>query len=276
MRPRLPRLQRPVFLVNRRLGLVTAAPSRSRRKAVHATRGAPSPEVTGPICRVPWRGFSRPPRSARPAHLCRFAVRARTPWLEAFLGGPASIPTVRAAALPLRSPLGQRTRGFACGSSLPAWRALAPGPSPPRPPIARNGRARDGNVDPLSVACGSRPRLRPASPAADQHGCGTLGHSVRGIPTPVALLMPTFSLPAAPPLARAGASPQAGTLPYHCAKRAIRGFGRGLEPRWIVGAAARSTSELLRTLSRVAASKPTSWLSARRDRLAHLARSWGP
>ena len=49
----------------------------------------------------------------------------------------------------------------------------------------------------------------------------------------------------------------------------IRSFGAGLEPRWIVGAAAPSTSELLRTLSRMAASKPTSWLSVRRDYLAH-------
>ena len=53
----------------------------------------------------------------------------------------------------------------------------------------------------------------------------------------------------------------------------IRGFGHGLEPRWIVGAAAQSTSELLRTLSRMAASKPTSWLSPRRDYLAHLGRT---
>src|ERR1041384_8663991 len=34
-----------------------------------------------------------------------------------------------------------------------------------------------------------------------------------------------------------------------------------------------STSELLRTLSRVAASKPTSWLSARLDIVSHLAHS---
>ena len=175
----------------------------------------------------------------------------------------------------MRSPLGQRRRGFACGGSLPAWRPRGPGPSPPRPPIARNGRARDGNLRPLSVAYGSRPRLRPASPAADQHGCGTLGHPVRGILAPFALLMPTFALPAPPPLAPAGASPERGRSPT-IGLTPIRGFGRGLEPRWIVGAAARSTSELLRTLSRVAASKPTSWLSARRDRLAHLARSWGP
>jgi hypothetical protein len=59
-------------------------------------------------------------------------------------------------------------------------------------------------------------------------------------------------------------------------RKAIRGVGAVLEPRWIVGAAAQSTSELLRTLSRMAASKPTSWLSARRDYLAHLGRTWGP
>ncbi len=78
-----------------------------------------------------------------------------------------------------------------------------PGPTPLRPRVtpglAPNGRGRDGTLRPLSIACASRPRLRPASPAADQHGCGTLGHSVGGIRTPLALLMPTFALPAAPP-----------------------------------------------------------------------------
>ena len=66
------------------------------------------------------------------------------------------------------------------------------------PRLARNGMWRYGSYHPFSIAYGSRPRLRPASPAADQHGCGTLGHSVGGIVTPLALLMPTFALPAAP------------------------------------------------------------------------------
>ena len=48
-----PRSQGPVFLVNSRLGLLSATPSRSTGLPLHATRGAPSPEVTGPICRVP-------------------------------------------------------------------------------------------------------------------------------------------------------------------------------------------------------------------------------
>ena len=98
---------------------------------------------------------------------------------------------------------------------------------------------------------------------------------MRGIRTPFALLMPTFALPSAPPVPHGLASPLTGTLPYHDVS-VIRSFGHGLEPRWIVGAAAHSTSELLRTLSRMAASKPTSWLFLHRDYLAHLVRSWGP
>ena len=175
----------------------------------------------------------------------------------------------------MRSPLGQRRRGFACGGSLPAWRPRGPGPSPPRPPIARNGRARDGNLRPLSVAYGSRPRLRPASPAADQHGCGTLGHPVRGILAPFALLMPTFALPAPPPLAPAGASPERGRSPT-IGLTPIRGFGRGLEPRWIVGAVANRPVSYYALFQGMAASKPTSWLSARHDYLAHLACTSGP
>ena len=177
----------------------------------------------------------------------------------------------------LHSPLGQRRGGFACRDSLPAWRrSRARGPSPPRPPIAHNGRtARYGNLDPLSIAYGSRPRLRPDSPAADQPGCGTLGHSVGGIRTPLALLMPTFALPAAPPSAsRLGFSAD-GDAPLPCAINAPHPRLRctGLSPGGLSAPRHTSTSELLRTLSRVAASKPTSWLSARRDHLAHLART---
>jgi hypothetical protein len=67
-----------------------------------------------------------------------------------------------------------------------------------------------------------------------------------------------------------------GDAPLPRVLQRIRSVGAGLEPRWIVGAAAPSTSELLRTLSRMAASKPTSWLSMRRDYLAHLVRTLGP
>jgi hypothetical protein len=50
----------------------------------------------------------------------------------------------------------------------------------------------------------------------------------------------------------------------------IRGFGEWLSPVTL-SAQEHLTSELLRTLSRVAASKPTSWLSLRSHILCHLA-----
>jgi hypothetical protein len=75
---------------------------------------------------------------------------------------------------------------------------MTPGLTPPRPRFAGNARRRGRNLNRLSVACASRPRLRPASPAADQPGCGTLGHPVGQIRTALALLVPTFALPPAP------------------------------------------------------------------------------
>jgi hypothetical protein len=119
-------------------------------------RGAPSPEVTGPICRVPWHGFSRPPWYALPAHLCRFAVRSRRPSLEAFLGSPGSIRSGSAETSPSPSPLGQRPHGFACGASLPAWRATCtPGPTSLRPPITQTVRRGTG----FSTRCPSASAL---------------------------------------------------------------------------------------------------------------------
>ena len=51
--------------------------------------------------------------------------------------------------------------------------------------------------------------------------------------------------------------------------------GRGLSPATL-SAQRHSTSELLRTLSRMAASKPTSWLSSRRHLVCHSATTSGP
>src|SRR5207247_7522532 len=53
------------------------------------------------------------------------------------------------------------------------------------------------------------------------------------------------------------------------------GFGERLKTRSF-SAPLHSTSELLRTLSRVAASKPTSWLFVRSDLLRHLVFTLGP
>ena len=106
---------------------------------------------------------------------------------------------------PPRLPLASRSTGqWICLPPLPTGlegslpRAYLPASPHHSQGLRLHGRGRDGTLRPLSIACASRPRLRPASPAADQHGCGTLGHSVGGIRTPLALLMPTFALPAPP------------------------------------------------------------------------------
>ncbi len=68
-----------------------------------------------------------------------------------------------------------------------------------------------------------------------------------------------------------GASRLNGTLPYPLPDANIgksHGFGGRLSPGTL-SAQNHSTSELLRTLSRMAASKPTSWLSLQRNILAH-------
>lgn len=65
-----------------------------------------------------------------------------------------------------------------------------------------------------------------------------------------------------------------GALPYPCIS-ACRGFGSVLEPRSF-SAQRLSASELLRTLSMLAASEPTSWLSSKRYILSHLVRHSGP
>ena len=121
-----------------------------------------------------------------------------TPRLEAFLGCTGSIRAAWAVARAFPSPLGQRANGFAYPHSLPAWRVCTPGPTSQRPPIAQTASHWDRISNLLSITYAFRPRLRPASPAVDQHGCGTLGHPVGGILTLLALLMPTFALPAAP------------------------------------------------------------------------------
>src|SRR5919199_5796266 len=61
-----------------------------------------------------------------------------------------------------------------------------------------------------------------------------------------------------------------GTLPYHTKYIASAASVASLSPVTL-SAPEHLTSELLRTLSRVAASKPTSWLSLRSNIVCHLA-----
>ena len=106
-------------------------------------------------------------------------------------------------------------------------------------------------------------------------GQETLGFRRAGFSPALSLLMSAFSLPDAP---------QTLTDLLHCnwnaplplrTKCEVCGFGDVLSPV-IFTARDNLTSELLRFLSRVAASKPTSWLSMFPHILDHSARTSGP
>jgi hypothetical protein len=125
----------------------------------------------------------------------------------------------------------------------------------------------------ISTGCASTtPRglaLAPDSPWADWPCPGTLGLPAEGVLTPHSLLMPAFSL---------DATPRRFTPPLHCNIDALLPLAHTCESAAsaldlspvTLSAQDHSTSELLRTLSRVAASKPTSWLSVRSHIVFHL------
>ena len=117
---------------------------------------------------------------------------------------------------------------------------LCPGlPAPGRvSPYASPHRScgRRGNVDPLPIAYGSRPRLRGRlTPGQIAFTLETSGFRRRGIP-------PLFAFRAPAP-----ASSVHGMLPYPHASRQCRSFGAALSPAEL-SAPDYSTSELLRTL----------------------------
>ena len=145
-----------------------------------------------------------------------------------------------------------------------------------------------GNINPLSIDYASRPRLRPrltqgglawpwnpwssggrvSHPAFATHACiltratSTAG-SLRRFPGDTTLPYPSTH-PDQPPEGAGQAQRVNATASAVCLSPAT------------LSARNHLTSELLRTLSRVAASKPTSWLSMRPHILSHLAHASGP
>src|SRR5690606_25145632 len=102
---------------------------------------------------------------------------------------------------------------------------------------------------------------------------GTLRLSAEGILTPLFVThtgILTSRRSTAPHGATSTPRERSPTMPS-----GIRGFGGPFSPVTF-SAQSHSTSELLRTLSMMAASKPTSWLSGQLHILSHLTDTWGP
>ncbi len=138
-----------------------------------------------------------------------------------------------------------------------------------------------GNINPLSIGYACRPRLRSRLTLGGLTWPRNLGHSADEFLTRLSLLMPAFSLVWPPRLGHPAASMatrRSPTHPHHCPRlRRIAGVHCVNAAASVVylspatlSAQDHLTSELLRTLSRVAASKPTSWLSSRPHILFHL------
>ena len=145
-----------------------------------------------------------------------------------------------------------------------------------------------GNINPLSIDYACRPRLRSrltqgglawpwnpwsfggrvSHPSFATHACiltrvASTAGSLRRFPGHTTLPYPSTRLDHQPAGVVAGQCVNA-TASVVCLSPAT------------LSARNHLTSELLRTLSRVAASKPTSWLSVRLHILSHLAHAWGP
>jgi hypothetical protein len=139
------------------------------------TRGAPYPEVTVPICRVPSPEFSQAPENSHLAHVCPFTVRSSYNWsLEAFPGSLVSVTSCPRALVitPWLSP-----------TDLPIGHAytLKPGHPTPgshnllRPPIASYEGI--GLLTDFPSATRFRLTLGADSPCADERCAGNLGLS---------------------------------------------------------------------------------------------------
>src|SRR5689334_9530272 len=139
-------------------------------------------------------------------------------------------------------------------------------------PLIHQGRSYTGTG--ISTRCPSTTpvglALGPDSPWADWPGPGTLGLPAGKvltclIATHACILTPTPSTTRSP-CGFTGCR----TLPYPTYEYVAAASAVCLSPATL-SAHNHLTSELLRTLSRVAASKPTSWLSSRLHILFHLA-----
>ena len=166
------------------------------------------------------------------------------------------MPTTRSGH-PLTTPPRRTRQATGLASPAPAWTVL-------------RGY---GNINPLSIDYACRPRLRPrltlgglACPRNPWSSGGNVSH--------VPLATHACILTRAPSTA---GSPRCftrnTTLPYPAAPRTAAAASAACLSPATLSARNHLTSELLRTLSRVAASKPTSWLSLQLHILSHLARA---
>jgi hypothetical protein len=265
-------------LVNSRLGLCTAAPSRLARPAGSPTGAPLLPKLRGQLAEFLDEGALAHLGALTPTHQCRFAVRARacSPTRFSCPSRPTSVAltavSTPAGAFSPRSPL----RGAGPHPST----VPCPVGTARLPPGVRMASSHARGAGILTGCPSPTPRglgLGPPNPTRMTLPSESSGFRWADFASAFTLLMPAFALPCPPPrlpaeLHRCRERSPTTTAPV----RRVRSFGGRLLSPDPLSAPPHSTSELLRTLQRMAASKPTSWLSERRDFLCHSAVTWGP
>jgi hypothetical protein len=167
----------------------------------------------------------------------RYGRRGRS--LGAFLGGSGATPSRARRRARSRRPSGLARPDFPGRAPYGRRRAMSTARRacpPPRPPVAQARPAGAGILTCSPIGCALRPRLRPDSPWADHPAPGTLGLPVARILT--ALSRYSFRHSHSAPLhprSRSG-FPGGADAPLPPASPRVRGFGAGLQPRYILGA----------------------------------------
>ena len=260
-----------MFLVNSRLGLVTAAPSGSGRKCLHPNGAPLLPKLRGNFAEFLNEGSLDRLGILYPPTCVGFGTGTRNlprgfSWRHGFrdfwlYGLTASRLSVDSRRISLPDP----------PTRLPQDDQRLGSLSLPRPPIGRTVATWYRNINRLSIAYACRPRLRSrltlrrlallrnpwAFGGRVSHASFVTHASILTSHASTAGFRRRFS--------RHGNAP----LPLRPIRPKSAASVRVLSP---VTSSAHEhlTSELLRTLSRVAASKPTSWLSMHPHIVSHL------
>ena len=211
-----------------------------------------SPDGSASGLRHVARGFAcAPPYALTPGQ--------PTPGTATLLRHPSSLPTTRSVRQLAGSP--RRDHRSAALASPASARAVSRG---------------YGNINPLSIDYACRPRLRPRLTLGGL-ACPRNPWSFGGDASHVSLATHACILTRVTSTARSPCCfARHAALPYPAPPGGTAAASAACLSPVTLSARNHLTSELLRTLSRVAASKPTSWLSVQLHILSHLAYAWGP
>ena len=215
----------PVFLLNSRLGLLSAAPHGLQPFRLSPQRAPLLPKLRGQFAEFLNEGSPVRLKVLTPAHLCRSAVRSLRSLQDQLFWAPrarpdclwVAPPALRRLSVPLRRPTG-------LDAAAPTLRQACPDASP----IPSSLPQRYGNINPLSIAYGYYALgLGPTNPTRIHLPSETLGLRRTRFSRAFSLLIPAFALLVAPArVTPTPSSPQNAPLPSRPSAGRVQPRGR--------------------------------------------------